>query len=144
MWTACGLHVDCIYKWLQAFSVERLDSLTYGAAPGRACKLTPGQKQRLCPKQRLCQLLDAGPQAAGFTGACWSSVLVAELIRREFQVLSSRFYVCTLLKNLGYSFHKAQFVAAHLDAEHRSLWQRQVAAVAATGQTFGSLDSLWR
>ncbi len=43
-----GLSVDCIYKWLQAFIVERLDSLTYGAAPGRACKLTPGQKQRLC------------------------------------------------------------------------------------------------
>ena len=115
-----GLSVDCIYKWLQAFIVERLDSLTYGAASGRACKLTPGQKQRLC------QFLDAGPQAAGFTGACWSSVLVAELIRREFNVLYSRFYVCTLLKNLGYSFQKAQFVAAHLDGEHRSLWQRQV------------------
>lgn len=79
-----GLSTDCIYKWLHAFLVERLDSLTYGTAPGRPCKLTPGQKQRLC------QLLDAGPQAAGFVGACWSSVLVAELIRREFHVLYSR------------------------------------------------------
>jgi len=118
-----GLSRDCVYKWLHAFLLERLDSLTYAASPGRPCKLTPGQKQRLC------QLLDAGPQAAGFAGACWNSVLVAELIRREFNVLYNRFYVCTLLKNLGYSFQKAQFVSDHLDEEHeewRRLWREQV------------------
>ena len=64
-----GLSTDCIYKWLQAFIVERLDSLTYGAAPGRPCKLTPGQKQRLC------QLLDGGPRppvlAERVGAVCW-------------------------------------------------------------------------
>lgn len=100
--------------------MQRLDSLPYHTSPGRPCKLTPGQKQRLC------QLLNGGPQAAGFASACWSSLLVAELIRREFNVLYNRFYGCTLLKNLGYSFQKAQFVSDHLDEERHRLWLCQV------------------
>ena len=79
-----GLSRDCVYKWLHAFLLERLASLKYAKSSGRPCKLTPGQKQRLC------QLLDAGPQGAGFVGACWNSVLVAELIRQEFNIVYNR------------------------------------------------------
>jgi transposase len=118
--TKWGLSRDCVYKWLHAFLLERLDSLRYTASPGRPCKLTS------CQKQRLCQLLDAGPQAAGFVGAWWNSVLIAEMIRREFNIVYNRFYVCTLLKNLGYTFQKAQFVSDHLDEERRRLWLEQV------------------
>jgi transposase len=53
-------------------------------------------------------------------------VLVAELIEQEFGVTSNRFYVCTLLKNLGYSFQKAQFVSDHLDEERRQAWLEEV------------------
>ncbi|HVF09815.1 MAG TPA: helix-turn-helix domain-containing protein, partial [Abditibacteriaceae bacterium] len=110
-----GLSVAIIYQWLQAFLVERLASLSYRWTRGRQPKLTPTQKQRLC------RLLDAGPLACGFTCGCWSSVLVAQLIEREFAVVYNRFYVCTLLKNLGYSFQKAQFVSSHLDEYKRQL-----------------------
>jgi hypothetical protein len=33
---------------------------------------------------------------------------------------------CTLLKNLGYSFQKAQFVSDHLDEERRQAWLEEV------------------
>jgi hypothetical protein len=72
----------------------------------------------------LCELIDAG-QAAGFETACWNALLIQELIRREFQVLYDRYYVCELLRNLGYSFQKAQFVSDHLDEMHRQAWLTQ-------------------
>lgn len=109
-----------IYQWLHAFLMERLASLSYRWSRGRKPKLTPGQKQRLC------RLLDAAPLACGFTCGCWSSILVTELIQREFGVLYNRFYVCTLLKNLGYSFQKAQFVSDHLDDARRQVWMQEV------------------
>ena len=115
-----GVSPAIIYQWLHAFFVERLASLAYRWARGRKPKLTPGQKQRLC------QLLDAGPLACGFSCGCWSSVLVAQVIEREFGVVYNRFSVCTLLKNLGYSFQKAQFVSDHLDEQGRQLWLQEV------------------
>ena len=108
-----------IYNWVLALMQQGLNSLTPCWGGGRKAKLTPWQKQRLC------QLLDAGPQAAGFSTACWSSLLVAELIEREFGVLYNRFYLCQLLRNLGYSFQKAQFVLDHLDPERREKWLQE-------------------
>jgi transposase len=109
-----------VYQWLQDFLVERLASLPYCWSRGRQSKLTSSQKRRLC------QLLDKGPLACGFTCGCWSSVLVAELIEQEFGVTYNRFYICTLLKSLGYSFQKAQFVSDHLDEEKRKAWLSEV------------------
>jgi transposase len=81
--------------------------------------LTPNQKKQLCA------WIDAGPQAAGFETACWNTLLIQELIRRKFGVLYNRFYVCELLRNLGYSFQKAQFVSDHLDEARREVWLTQ-------------------
>jgi transposase len=107
------LSPSTIYGWTEAFIIRRLDSLTYRWRTGRKPKLTSPQKQQLCA------WLEAGPQACGFSGACWSSVLVLQLIEREFGVLYNRFYICQLLRNLGYSYQKAQFVSAHLDPAGR-------------------------
>ena len=64
-------------------------------------------------------------EAAGFDTACWSALLLRQLIRREFWVLYNRYYVCELLRNLGYSFQKAQFVSDHLDEARRQAWLTQ-------------------
>jgi transposase len=114
-----GFSVSCFYVWLNELLLEGLDSLVYQHAGGRPPRLTKTQRQRLC------ELLDAGPQAAGFDTACWSALLIQELIRREFHVLYNRYYVCELLRNLGYSFQKAQFVSDHLDEARRQAWLTQ-------------------
>ena len=111
-----GFTPACLYDWVMEFIVNGLDSLAYHFAGGRRAKLTPTQKRRLT------ELLDAGPEAAGFASACWSSVLIRILIEREFGVLYNRFYVCELLRNLGYSFQKARFVSDHLDEAKRQAW----------------------
>jgi transposase len=88
----------------------------YRRRGGRKAKLTKTQKKGLC------RLIDAGPQAAGFETACWNSVLIQIVIKREFGVEYNRYYVCELLRNLGYSFQKACFVSDHLDEARRQAW----------------------
>lgn len=114
-----GFSLSTFYEWLTALLVHGLASLVYQRRGGRTAKLTPTQKKRLC------QLIDAGPEAAGFDTACWNSILIRVLIEREFGVAYNRFYVCELLRNLGYSFQKARFVSDHLDEVKRQAWISQ-------------------
>lgn len=111
-----GFSRACFYNWLKDFMLDRLDSLVYHHGGGRKAKLTRKQKKRLC------QMIDAGAEAAGFETACWNSILIRVLIKREFGVLYSRYYVCELLRNLGYSFQKARFASDHLDEAKRQAW----------------------
>src|SRR5438105_1877128 len=111
-----GVHGSTVYRWLQAFLLQRWDSLHYGTAPGRPSKLTPTQKARLK------DLVAAGPLAAGYPTGCWSGVLLQDLIYRAFGRLYNAHYVCALLRNLGFSLQKARFVSDHLDEERRRTW----------------------
>jgi transposase len=111
-----GVSRDTVYRWLHAFVVDRWASLTRGKSPGRPPKLTPAQKQRLC------DLITAGPEAAGYPTGCWNSALVQDLIQREFQRLYSSNYLSELLRNLGFSYQKARFVSDHLDETRRQQW----------------------
>jgi transposase len=114
-----GLSASCLYDWQRAFLLHGLESLHYRHGGGRRPKLTPKQKQRLV------ELLEAGPLVVGCETACWDAVLIRVLIWREFGVLYNRQYVCTLLHNLGFSFQKARFVSDHLDTVTRLVWLEQ-------------------
>ena len=117
---ACwGISEATVYVWLQALLLNGVASLVYQHGGGRPAKLTPTQKKQLCA------WLDAGPQAQGFASACWSTLLIQELIRCKFGVLYNRFYLCELLRNLDYSFQKAQHVSDHHDPEARERWISQ-------------------
>lgn len=105
-----------VYNWLNEFVMYRWDSLEYEKAPGRPPRLTKSQKRKLS------DWIEAGPEACGYTSGCWTSILILDLIWQKFHVLYNRFYVCELLRNLGFSFQKARFVSAHLDEEARQRW----------------------
>ncbi len=105
-----------IYNWLNEFLAYRWDSLAYEKAPGRPPRLSKTQKRKLS------EWIEAGPEACGYATGCWTSVLIQDLIDQKFHVLYNRFYVCELLRNLGFSFQKARFVSDHLDAEARQRW----------------------
>ena len=105
-----------IYDWLKALLCRGEASLAYRQPPGRKPRLTKTQKQRLS------ELVQAGPQSAGFTTACWTSLLIQQLIQREFGVLYDRYDVCQLLRTLGFSVQKARFVSDHLDEAARQRW----------------------
>jgi transposase len=105
-----------VYNWFKAFLVEGENSLVYRRPTGRKPHLTKTQRKRLV------ELVTAGPQAAGFSTGCWTSLLIQQLIQREFGVLYNRYYVCELLRTLGFSVQKAWFVSDHLDEEARQCW----------------------
>ncbi len=114
-----GVTRGTVYQWLKALATQGLDSLRYGKSSGRPPRLTKTQKRRLC------EILEAGPEEAGFATACWTALLVQQWIEQEFGVLYNRHYVCELLHNLGFSYQKARFVSDHLDAEARQAWLEQ-------------------
>jgi len=105
-----------VYNWLNEFLAYRWDSLAYEKAPGRPPRLTKSQKRKLS------EWVEAGPEACGYASGCWTSVLIQDLIDQQFHILYNRFYVCELLRNLGFSFQKARFVSDHLDEEARRRW----------------------
>ena len=114
-----GLGDSTVYGWVQAFLLAGVASVRYGRAPGRPCKLTPSQKQRLHA------LLEAGPLAAGYPSGCWSTLFIQDLIYREFGRLCNSPYLATFLRNLGFTYQKARFVSDHLDPERRRVWREQ-------------------
>jgi transposase len=129
-----GVSEGTLYRWRHDFLLRRWDSLRYGTSTGRPSKLT------LTQKARLKDLLAAGPLAAGYPTACWSSLVLQDLIYREFGQFYNAHYICTLVRNLGFSYQKARFVSDHLDAERRRVWlQEEWPALVRRARTRGAL-----
>ena len=112
-----GVSVATVYAWRHAFLVAQCASLTYRTSPGRPARLTKAQKQRWG------DLVEAGPEAAGYATGCWNSAIIQDLIQREFGVLYHVHDVAALLKNLGCSYQQARFVSDHLDEARRQHWR---------------------
>jgi transposase len=102
--------------YVQAFLLHGSESLHYRRPPGRPPRLNPSQRKELA------QLISAGPEAAGYSSGCWTSVMVQDLILKRFKVEYHPHYICNLLDQLGFSFQKARFVSDHLDEAARSRW----------------------
>jgi transposase len=105
-----------VYHWRNEFLAYGWDSLEYERGAGRPARLSKSQKRQLS------QWIEAGPESCGYGTGCWTSVLIQDLIHQKFHTLYNRFYVCELLRNLGFSFQKARFVSDHLDQEARQCW----------------------
>jgi transposase len=114
-----GVSHTTIYAWIAAFLVDSWASLHPRTSPGRPARLTKSQQQRLG------ELVRAGPEAAGYATGCWTTILIQDLILREFGVAYSHQYLSELLRNLGFSYQKARFVAAGQDDAAREQWLTQ-------------------
>jgi transposase len=111
-----GVSASTIYAWRHQFLTPGVDGVRVHWQGGRPAKLTPTHRERLAA------IVRAGPEAAGFPTGCWHALLIQQVIEREFHVTYNVQYVATLLHTLGFSFQKARFVSAHLDALARATW----------------------
>lgn len=107
---------ESIRLWVKALLLKGIEGLKSKKSPGRPGKLTRTQKRELD------DLITDGPAKAGFSGACWRSPMIQELIYKRFGVFYSVHYISQLLKNMGFSYQKAKFVADHKDAQKRQEW----------------------
>jgi transposase len=105
-----------VRDYLWAFIRRGVDSLSYKRPSGRPPKLTKTQRKELA------DLITAGPEAAGYVSACWTTPVIGDLILTRFGVEYHPHYICTLLDELGFSFQKARFVSDHLDEAARQRW----------------------
>lgn len=104
-----GLSEQSVRHYLTAFLLKGWDSLAYRRPPGCPARLTKTQKRKVG------QLIDQGPEAAGYEQGCWTSALIHDMILTQFGVEYSPQYLAQFLKNLGYSYQKARFASEHLE-----------------------------
>ena len=108
--------IQAVYGWIKQYFIGGIDGLLSKKSPGRPSKLTKTQKKQLS------KMIVDGPAACGFPGACWRAPMIQHLIQNKFGVFYSVIYLSELLKNMGFSFQKAKFVAAKKDEEKRAEW----------------------
>jgi transposase len=111
------VHEKTVAAWVRVFCCYGIKGAPRKKPTGRPPKLTPTQKAALAT------LLDEGPVQAGFSGACWRSPMIQQLIHDRFGVFYNVFYIAQLLKNLGFSYQKAACVSDHLDEGKRQAWR---------------------
>jgi len=103
------LSAQTLRNYVTALILKGLDSLTYQRPPGRPAKLTKTQHKELG------DLLDAGPEQAGYDVGGWNTVLIQDVILTKFGVEYTPHYVAELLDVLGFSWQKARFQSDHLE-----------------------------
>lgn len=95
------------------------DGLRTGKAPGAAPRLSASQREELT------SLVEAGPQAAGFTSGLWTGPMIGQLIRDRFGVTYHNHHVPRLLHQLGFSVQRPRKRLARADAEAQATWLRE-------------------
>lgn len=117
--TTLKMSVETVRKYVKEFLLRGQNSLQRKKQSGRPAKLTKAQKKELS------QIIEKGPESAGFAGACWRSPMIAELISEKYNISYSVFYIAELLKNMGFSYQKAKFVSDHKDEEKPQAWKAE-------------------
>lgn len=132
--TMLDLGAQTVRDYVNRFLYQGMASLAYQKPAGRPPKLTKTQRKELA------ELIKAGPEAAGYTTACWSAVLIQDWLLRTFAVEYHPHYICELLNQLGFSFQKARFASDHLNEVARMQWDQQTwPAIVRLAQAKGAL-----
>ena len=67
--------LESIRQWVKLYLWKGLRGLTHlKRSPGRPPKLSKTQRRELA------RLIEAGPEAAGFPGACWRTPMIQDLV----------------------------------------------------------------
>lgn len=103
-------------KWLRTYEEQGVDGLLEGHRPGRPTKLSEVQKIILC------DIVDSGPVAYGYSTGVWTSTVISEVIRDEFGVDYHPGHVRKLLAEFGYSVQSPKRLLAAADKEKRDKW----------------------
>jgi transposase len=108
-----------INRWLQWYQVMGAEGLRDAERPGPTPRLSEAQKAELAT------IIEAGPQAAGFTSGMWTGPMIGDLIRRRFGVRYHNHHIPRLLGWMGFSVQRPRKRLARADAEAQAVWLRQ-------------------
>lgn len=111
-----NVNEQTIRNWVSLYLLKGLNGLKSGKSPGRPSNLTKTQRKELAA------LVNQGSEKSGFPGACWRTPMLQTLIQSKFGVYYNVRYISELLKNMGFSFQKAKFLASKQDKVAREEW----------------------
>lgn len=111
-----GRSYEYVRSTIASFLLEGMRSLKIKRPIGRQPKLSKTQ----CLE--LCEMVNGLPSDFGYSGGCWNAAMIADLIRQRFGVQFSVKYLPELLRRIGLSYRKANFIAAKACPEKRDVW----------------------
>jgi len=103
-------------KWLKTYEQQGVDGLLERPRSGRPGKLSEVEKIILC------DIVDSGPVAYGYSTGVWTSAVISEVIRDEFGIVYHPGHVRKLLNEFGYSVQSPKRLLAAADKEKRDKW----------------------
>ena len=111
--------MSSVKRWKKAFQQGGDAALEIKRPPGARSRLTSAERDRLR------QIVIAGPLAAGFANDLWTCRRVADVIEREFGVVYHADHVGRILHELGFSPQKPQCRARERDEAAIERWRRE-------------------
>ena len=99
---AIGFSKSAIYDWLKRLAVGGLKRIRDTKSPGRPCRLSVRQKNRLRKD------LGNNPGKSGFLRGSWTAKILACHIKNRFKVAYGASGALRLVKNLGFSVRYAR------------------------------------
>ena len=115
-----GCHASSVLRWGRDLLRGGSEALKSKPAPGRPCRLTVQQKERLA------RYLLQGATAHGYRTELWTTQRIAELIQRRLGIRYHRDHVGRLLHQLGWSHQKPERRAAERNEALIAEWKRTV------------------
>ena len=109
-----------VSEWLKIYEEQGFDGLKEGFRSGR-----PGRLDDL-QKIILCDIIDSGPIAFGFSSGIWTSKRIAQAILEEFGVQYHPGHVRKLLQDFGFSVQSPKRVLALADKEKQDKWIHKI------------------
>jgi transposase len=115
-----GAALSSVVRWNQAHRRDKRDGLRARLIPGRPCRLSAAQQERLKG------VLFRGSEAAGYRTELWTLERIREVIRKQFGVRYSPAGVWALLRRgLGWSWQKSERRALQRDEAAIAQWTRE-------------------
>lgn len=94
----CKVHVRTLRRWLAEYREDKFDGLKHKKGAGKPGRLSAQEKERLK------EIVKAGPCVAGYESGRWTALGVRDLILKEFGVRYSVQNVQKILGDLGFSY----------------------------------------
>lgn len=111
-----GVDRSSVARWLIWYDEGGVDSLLTARQPGARPKLDDEDRDRLF------DVMKAGPQACGFSSGIWTGPMAAELIQRTFGVTYHHHSISRLLREVGLSVQRPRKRLARADPDAQKAW----------------------
>jgi transposase len=104
--------------WIRNWNKYKEVGLLEGHRSGRKNKLSE------VSKDKLYDIIESGPIAYGFNSGIWTSVIISEVIKNDFNIDYHPGHVRKLLKRIGFSVQRPNYHLKRGDPEKKSKWRR--------------------